>query len=103
MGIRDFLCLGYGGKWVRLVFFLFGGSWGTPCAPAPPESMVARRVRPPGRNGWKGDESRGDRDLELGKWTRGGLGSHFAGAISPKAAASGPVYDKPTYEEVAEH
>jgi hypothetical protein len=44
--------------------------WGTPGgagAPALPESMVARGVGRTGRNGRKGDESRGDRDLEFGK------------------------------------
>jgi hypothetical protein len=62
--------------------------------------MVARRVRPPGRIERKGIESRGDRDVEFGKWVS--ATKHFEGAISHKAA-SGPVYDKPTYEEVAEH
>ena len=33
MGISDFLCVGYGEKWVRLVFFLFGDSWGAPARP----------------------------------------------------------------------
>jgi cobalt-zinc-cadmium efflux system outer membrane protein len=36
-----------------------------------------------GRIGRKGDESRGDRDLEFGKWGR--LGSHAAGLLSATA------------------
>ena len=37
----------------------------------PPSFMVARRVGRTGRNGRKGVESRGNRDLEFGKWVRG--------------------------------
>jgi hypothetical protein len=41
--------------------------WGAD-APAPPESMVALRGRRTGRIGGMCVESRGDRDLEFGKW-----------------------------------
>src|ERR1039457_6939345 len=94
MGLSGFFWLGYGEKWVRLVFFVFVVPWGRAGAYAPPESMVARRIGRTGRNGGKGAESKGDRDLEFGKWVGGGLRSHCAGANSPKVAASGPVYDK---------
>ena len=39
----------------------------------PPSFMVARRVGQTGRIGRKGAESRGNRDVEFGKWGRGGL------------------------------
>src|ERR1039458_1414065 len=64
--------------------FRFGGCLGAPTAPVPPQSMVARRVGRNGRIGRIGVESRGDRDLEFGKWVRGARES-LAGAVSPKA------------------
>jgi hypothetical protein len=93
MGIRGFFCVGYGGKWVRFVFFVLGTPWGSPAR--------LPLLDPWWHGGWGGLSEMGERVLKAGGkeiWSLGnGSGGHFAGANSPKAAASGPLYDKPTY------
>src|ERR1019366_529832 len=69
-GHKRFSLFGLRRKMGSFGIFHFRGPLGGAGAPAPPESMVARRVRRPGRNRRKFVESRGDRDLEFGKWVR---------------------------------
>ncbi len=70
IGTSDFICFGYGAKWVRLVFsFLWTqGAPGTAGRQCPADCMVARGRRAAWANLGKTTEEKRDKKLEFGNW-----------------------------------